>query len=354
MKEQQHGRAGVTVKVIGVGQGGCSAVDRMISASLRGVDLVAVDTDLQVLDRCQAGAKVLIGRKETRGLGAGGDWNRGREAALEGQSQIAEAVEGAAVVFVVAGMGCGTGTGSAGVIAEVARSSGALTVGVVTRPFRFEGRVRNQTAEAGLSPLRESADAVVVVLNDRLSQVVERRTTLQEAFLIVADVLRQGVQGITDLLAGGLKVADLQMVMARSGDAVLGIGHSAAEGRAELAARQAATCPLFGASIGHARGLVINVTAGPDAGPRERDAAVELVRTEAAPDAAVVSGTVTDPRMRGEMKVTIIATGVSSGRPPLQEPPAPGSEPPDPSGVPARPLPPYPPPATSAAIERTG
>jgi cell division protein FtsZ len=333
--QSRHGRTPTRIKVAGVGGGGGAALNRMISAAVQGVEFIAVDTDLQALERCNADIKLNIGRKLTRGLGSGGDWATGRAAAGQSLLQLAEVVRGADLLFIVAGTGGGTGTGVSGVLAEVARAEGALTIGVVTRPFRFEGKVRNETAKTGIKHLREKVDALIVIPNDRLSQVVDKKTTLEEAFKIADDVLRQGVQGIADLIVNpgvvNLDFADVKAIMTDTGEALMSIGFGSGDNRSEDAAKQAVASPLLETSIGGARGVLFNITAGSETRLHECEAAARVVRA-AAPGANVVFGLVNDERMRGEARVTLVATGLPDRRPPDQEPLWP-------SGVPARPRP---------------
>jgi cell division protein FtsZ len=333
--QSNHGRDSTRVKVAGVGGGGARTLNRMISAAVRGVEFIAVDTDLQALQRCDADVKVTIGPRLTHGLGSGGDWIKGRDAADESRPQLSGVVRGADVVFIVAAMGGGTGSSVAGVLADVARAGGALTIAVVARPFRFEGRVRNRTAETGIEHLREKVDTLIVLPNDRLSQVIEKRTTLEEAFKIADDVLRQGVQGIADLMVNtaaiDLDFADVKAMMTDTGEAVMGIGFGRGDNRSEDAARQAVASPLLETSIGSARGVLVNITAGSDMRLDECEAAVRVVRA-AAPAARTLFGLVRDERMRDETRITLVATGLPDRRPPDQEPLWP-------SGVPARPRP---------------
>jgi cell division protein FtsZ len=296
--DRQDGRA--RIKVIGAGGGGGNAVNRMISAALKGVEFIAINTDLQALERCNADIKVNIGRKLTRGLGSGGDWTKGRDAADESRAELTELVKNADMVFITAGMGGGTGTGSSGVIAEVAKAEGALTIGVVTRPFRWEGKVRNETAEDGIKNLREKVDALIVIPNDRLTQVVDKKTTLEEAFRIADDVLRQGVQGIADLIVNpgviNLDFADVKAIMTDTGEALMGIGFGSGDNRAET-------------SIDGAQGILFNITAGKDITLHECEKAAEIVKASADPNANIIFGVVNDDRMQGEVKITVIATG---------------------------------------------
>src|SRR5256885_11102780 len=270
--DRQDGRA--RVKGIGAGGGGGNAVNRLISAALKGVEFIAVNPGLQALERCNADIKVNIGRKLTRGLGSGGDWTKGRDAADESRAELTELVKDADMVFITAGMGGGTGTGASGVLAEVAKAEGALTIGVVTRPFRFEGKVRNETAETGIKHLREKVDALIVIPNDRLSQVVDKKTTLEEAFRIADDVLRQGVQGIADLIVNpgviNLDFADVKAIMTDTGEALMGIGFGSGDTRSEDAAKQAVASPLLETSIDGAQGILFHITAGKQNPPPER------------------------------------------------------------------------------------
>jgi len=309
--DRQDGRA--RIKVIGAGGGGGNAVNRMISAALKGVEFIAVNTDLQALERCNADIKVNIGRKLTRGLGCGSDWTKGRDSADESRAELGELVKDTDMVFIAAGMGGGTGTGSAPVIAEVAKQSGALTIGVVTRPFRWEGKVRQETADEGIKNLREKVDALIVIPNDRLTQLVDKKTTLEEAFRIADDVLRQGVQGIADLIVNpgviNLDFADVKAIMSETGEALMGIGFGSGDNRAEDAAKQAVSSPLLETSIDGAQGILFNITAGKDITLHECEKAAEIVKASADPSANIIFGVVNDDRMQGEVKITVIATG---------------------------------------------
>ncbi len=317
--ERQDGRA--RIKVIGAGGGGGNAVNRMISAALKGVEFIAVNTDMQALENCNADVKVNIGRKVTRGLGCGADWTKGRDAAEESKAELSELVKDADMVFITAGMGGGTGTGSTSVIADLAKAAGALTIAVVTRPFRWEGKVRNETAEEGIKQLREKVDALIVIPNDRLSQMVDRKTSLEEAFRIADDVLRQGVQGIADLIVSpgtiNLDFADVKAIMSDAGEALMGIGFGSGDNRAEDAAKQAVSSPLLETSIDGAQGILFNITAGRDITLHECEKAAEIVKASADPNANIIFGVVHDERMQGEVKITVIATGFgrrTSGR----------------------------------------
>ncbi len=312
MRENESHEGRARIKVVGCGGGGGNAVNRMISKALK-VQFIAVNTDKQALERCQADIKVQIGGKLTRGLGAGGDWTRGRDAADESRIELAEVVKDSDMVFITAGMGGGTGTGSAAVVAALAKESGALTIGVVTRPFTFEGRVRNDTAEHGIKELREQVDALIVIPNDRLGQVTTSKTTLEDAFRMADDVLRQGVQGISDLVTNpgviNLDFADVKAIMENAGEALMGIGHGAGDTRAEDAAKQAVSSPLLETSIDGAKGILFNITAGKDITLHEVQKAAEIVRAAADPGANIIFGVVRDDSMQGEIKLTVIATG---------------------------------------------
>ena len=304
MKESELHEGRARIKVVGCGGGGGNAVNRMISKALK-VQFIAVNTDKQALERCQADVKVQIGNKITRGLGAGGDWTRGRDAADESRTELSAVVQESDMVFITAGMGGGTGTGSASIVAEMAKEAGALTIGVVTRPFSFEGRIRNDTAEEGIKALRGQVDALIVIPNDRLAQVASSKTTLEEAFRMADDVLRQGVQGISDLVTQpgviNLDFADVK--------AIMGIGHGAGDSRAEDAAKQAVSSPLLETSIDGAKGILFNITAGKDITLQEVQKAAEIVRAAADPGANIIFGVVRDDTMGGEIKITVIATG---------------------------------------------
>ncbi len=318
----QNGRA--DIKVIGCGGAGGNAVNRMISANLKGVTFVACNTDRQDLERCQADIRINIGGKMTRGLGAGGDWTKGRDAAEESRTELTEVVRGADMVFITAGMGGGTGTGSSVVVADIARQEGALTIGVVTKPFSWEGKVRGRTADEGINALRDRVDALIVIPNDRLTQTVGNKMTLKDAFRVADDVLRQGVQGIADLIvtAGeiNLDFADVKKIMANAGEALMGIGYGSGDTRAEDAAKQAVSSRLLDASIDSARGILFNITAGKDITLHEVQKAAEIIGAAADPEAEIIFGVVEDERMQGEVKITVIATGFSGGARPRSRP----------------------------------
>ena len=301
------------IKVIGVGGGGSNAVNRMIAAGLRGVEFIAVNTDAQALYLSNSDHKLQIGEKLTKGLGAGANPEIGKNAAEESREEIKAALEGADMVFVTAGMGGGTGTGAAPVIAEVARELGALTVGVVTKPFTFEGKRRKMAAEKGISELREKVDTLIVIPNDRLLQVVEKKTPMVEAFRIADDVLRQGVQGISDLIAVpgliNLDFADVKTIMKETGNALMGIGVASGDNRTVEAAKAAIASPLLETSIDGARGVLLNITGGSDLGLFEVNEAAEIVAEAADPEATIIFGAVIDDSLGDEVRVTVIATG---------------------------------------------
>jgi cell division protein FtsZ len=301
----------VRIKVVGAGGGGGSAVHRMISAAPGGVELIAVDTDVRALERRDVGVKLIIGQQVTDGLGCGGDWVKGRAAADESRDRLGEVVGGADLVFVTAGMGGGTGTGSAPIIAEVAKAAAALTIGVVTRPFRWEGRVRGQTAELGIEALRGAADALIVISNDRLGRLAGPGSTLDRAFRIGDEVLQQGVRGIADLIVNpgviNLDLADVRAIVTDAGEALMGIGHGAGERRAEDAARQALSSPLLETSIEGAENVLFNITAAAVTLP-ECEGAAQIIREAAHPDANIIFGVIEDARLRDEAWITVVAT----------------------------------------------
>ena len=302
-----------TIKVIGVGGAGNNAVNRMIEAEIKGVDFIAVNTDKQALQISKAKTKIQIGEKITRGLGAGANPDIGAQAAEETKSEVAEALRGADMVFVTAGMGGGTGTGAAPVVAAAAKEMGILTIGVVTKPFTFEGKKRLAQAERGIESLKGKVDTLVVIPNDKLLQVIDRKTSIIEAFKMADDVLRQGVQGISDLIAVpgliNLDFADVKTIMLDRGMAHMGIGRASGENRAEDAAKQAIQSPLLETSIEGAKGVIINITGGSDVGLHEANTAAELVQRSADPEANIIFGTVTDDSLGDEIQITVIATG---------------------------------------------
>ena len=306
-------------KVVGVGGGGCNAVDRMIRSEIGGVEFIAVNSDAQALLLSQAAVKVRIGDKVTHGLGSGADPTVGRKAAEEDVDRLAELLKDADMVFVTAGMGGGTGTGAAPVIADLAKAQGALTVAVVTRPFTFEGGQRRLAAERGIRELVTKVDTLIVVPNDRLLQVVDPRTSLSEAFKVVDDVVRQGVQGISDLVTvpGLINVdfADVRAIMSNAGSALMGLGHGKGEHRAEQAARAAIASPLLEQSIDGARGVLFTITGGPDLTLFEVNEAAQLIHDAADPEANIIFGAVIDDRSTGEVKISVIATGFEPAQP---------------------------------------
>jgi cell division protein FtsZ len=314
---EEHSYA--VIKVVGVGGGGNNAVDRMIRSGLRGVEFVAINTDLQALARSEAPTKIQIGANLTRGLGAGANPEIGYKAAEESREQIAAALKGADMIFVTAGMGGGTGTGASPVIAQIGKEAGALTVGVVTKPFSFEGGRRIQQAEKGIQNLRQQVDTLITIPNDRLLQVVDKRTPFVEAFRMADDVLRQGVQGISDLIAVpgliNLDFADVKTIMSETGSALMGIGVGRGEARAAEAARAAINSPLLETSIEGARGVLLNITGDPNLGLFEVNEAAEIITQAADPDANIIFGAVIDETLQDEVRITVIATGFDQKTP---------------------------------------
>jgi cell division protein FtsZ len=306
------------IKVVGVGGGGTNAVTRMVDAGLAGVEFVAVNTDAQALMMSDADVKVHIGSQATRGLGAGADPAVGQAAAQESRDELKEILKGADMVFITAGEGGGTGTGGAPIVAELAQEIGALTVGVVTRPFSFEGRRRAEQAQFGIGNLHERVDTLIVIENDRLLQVVEKRTSIVDAFKMADDILRQGVQGITDLITVpglvNLDFADVRTIMRDAGSALMGIGEAAGENRAAEAARTAVSSPLLEASIEGATGVLLNVTGGPEIGLFEVNEAAEVVTSAADQNANVIFGAVIDDSLGETVRVTVIASGFGPQR----------------------------------------
>ena len=301
------------IKVVGIGGGGVNAVNRMIEVGLKGVEFIAVNTDAQALLMSDADVKLDIGRELTKGLGAGANPEVGRQAAEEHREEIEEMLKGSDMVFITAGKGGGTGTGGAPVVAEIAKSLGALTIGVVTRPFAFEGRQRSQKAEMGIAALKEKVDTLIVIPNDRLLDVGTATTSVLEAFRMADEVLLQGVQGITDLITTpgliNLDFADVKTVMTDAGSSLMGIGQARGEGRAEDAARSAISSPLLEASIDGARGVLLNIAGGSDLGLFEVNEAASLVTKAAHPDANIIFGAVVDDTLGDEVRVTVIAAG---------------------------------------------
>lgn len=301
------------IKVVGVGGGGGNAVNRMVSEGVQSAEFIAINTDNQALKRSLASQKIHIGVKLTRGQGAGGIPEKGQRAAEENRDEIAAALKGTDMVFITAGMGGGTGTGAAPVIAKIAKELGALTIGVVTKPFSFEGKRRMNQAMQGLEKLKETVDALIVIPNDKLLEVVERRTTMKEAFQVVDEVLLRGVQGISDIITvpGLINVdfADVKAVMQSSGSALMGIGRGTGEGRAMEAAKLAINSPLLETSINGASGIIMNVTGGSDMTLHEVTEAAQVIHDAVAEDAIVTFGSVIDDRIQGEIQITVIATG---------------------------------------------
>jgi cell division protein FtsZ len=301
------------IKVVGVGGGGVNAVNRMIDAGLKGVEFVAVNTDAQALLMSDADVKLDVGRDLTRGLGAGSDPEVGREAAEAHRADIEEVMKGADMVFITAGEGGGTGTGAAPVVSEVAKSQGALTIAVVTRPFAFEGRRRAVQAETGIQKLREKVDTIIVIPNDRLLTVSNEKTSVLNAFKMADEVLLQGVSGITNLITTpGLintDFADVKMILQNAGTALMGIGQASGDNRAVTAAKAAINSPLLESTIDGARGILLNITGPSDLGLFEMNTAAEIIQAVAHPDANIIFGTVIDDEMGDEVKVTVIAAG---------------------------------------------
>ena len=310
-----------TIKVIGVGGAGNNAVNRMIDMGIKGVDFIAVNTDRQALQTSKASTKIQIGEKITRGLGAGANPDIGAQSAEESKSEIAEVLRGADMVFVTAGMGGGTGTGAAPIVASTAKEMGILTIGVVTKPFTFEGKKRLSQAERGIESLKGKVDTLVVIPNDKLLQIIDRKTSIIEAFKMADDILRQGVQGISDLIAipglVNLDFADVKTIMLNQGMAHMGVGKASGENRAEDAAKEAIQSPLLETSIEGAKGVIINITGGEDLGLHEVNTAAELVQRSVDPEANIIFGTVTDPNMSDEIQITVIATGFETNGEPI-------------------------------------
>ena len=309
----QTGNYLAVIKVVGVGGGGSNAVSRMVDAGLSGVDFIAANTDAQALLVVDADMKVHIGAESTRGLGAGANPEVGKAAATESRDELKDALKGSDMVFVTAGEGGGTGTGGAPIVAEIARELGALTVGVVTRPFGFEGRKRADQAMMGIEELRDNVDTLIVIENDRLLQVVEKRTSIIDAFRLADDILRQGVQGITDLITVpgivNLDFADVRAIMSDAGSALMGIGTASGENRAAEAAHTAVSSPLLESSIEGATGILLNISGPPDMGLFEVNEAAEVVTSAADQNANVIFGAVIDDALKDEVRVTVIATG---------------------------------------------
>ena len=314
LRLEEEGNAGARIKVIGVGGGGGNAVNRMARIGLDGVEFIVANTDLQALRNNAAPVKLQIGSKLTKGLGAGADPNVGRSAALEDTELILQALDGADMIFVTTGLGGGTGTGAAPVIASLASELGALTIAVVTKPFKFEGKKRLLQAERGLEALRDCVDTIITIPNERLLTIIDRTTPLTDAFSTADDVLRQAIQGISDLILVpgliNLDFADVKTIMAGMGMAMMGTGVAEGQDRAMEAARRAISSPLLeGASVNGARGVIINVTGGPDLSLVEVSEASSIVQEAADEDANIIFGAVVDPALKGKVKITVIATG---------------------------------------------
>ena len=301
------------IKVVGVGGGGCNAINRMIVEGIHGVEFIAVNTDAQALLRCESPLRIRIGESLTRGLGAGGDPSKGEKAARESREDLLEAVDGADMVFITAGMGGGTGSGAAPLVAEVAKEVGALSVAVVTRPFSFEGSKRRMVAEDGILKLQESVDTLIAIPNDRLLAITDKRLPLIEAFKIADDVLRQGIQGISEVITVpgdiNLDFADVKAIMQNAGHALMAIGFGSGEDRAAVAARAAISSPLLDISIDGAAGVLFNITGDESLALHEVNEAAEIIAKAVDPDCNIIFGTVIDPRMDGNIKITLIATG---------------------------------------------
>jgi len=304
------------IKVIGVGGGGSNAINRMINAGVTGVEFISTNTDAQALVLSNAKLKIQIGDKLTKGLGAGANAQIGMKAAEEDRDKIGEVLDGADMVFITAGMGGGTGTGAAPVVAEIAKTAGALTVAVVTKPFTFEGRRRQAQAEEGIKNLKSKVDTIIVIPNDRLLQVVDQHTSMIDAFKIADDILRQGVQGISDLITipglVNLDFADVKTIMTEAGSAMMGIGIGTGENRATSAAEAAISSPLLESTIEGARGVLINITGGPDLSLYEINKACEIIYNDAAPDANIIFGAVVNEDIKDEIRITVIATGFNA------------------------------------------
>jgi cell division protein FtsZ len=313
MKTKNTAETFARIKVMGVGGGGSNAVERMINEGMHGVEFVAVNTDAQALMQSSAPTRVRIGDKLTRGLGAGGDPEMGRKAAEESAEDLYKVLKGSDMVFVTAGIGGGTGTGAAPIAAQIAREIGALTIGVVTRPFTFEGARRIQTSEVGIAKLKEKVDTLIVIPNDRLLQIVDKRASLNEAFLVADDVLRQGIQGISELITIpgliNLDFADVRTIMSEGGAALMAVGSASGEDRARVAAEHAITSTLLDITIDGARGILFNVTGGQDLSLFEVNTAAAIIKETAHPDVNLIFGAVVDPEMGDDIRITVIATG---------------------------------------------
>jgi cell division protein FtsZ len=310
---QQPTESFARIKVIGVGGGGCNAVNRMIDEGLNGIEFITVNTDAQALVLSKAPTRVRIGDKVTRGLGAGGNPEMGKKAAEESADELYEVLKGSDMVFVTAGMGGGTGTGAAPIIAQIAKEVNALTIGVVTRPFAFEGKKRLDSADQGIQRLKEHSDTLICIPNDRLLQISDKRASLEDAFLRADDVLRQGIQGISELITIpgliNLDFADVRTIMSEGGAALMAVGRASGEDRARLAAEQAISSQLLDITIDGARGILFNITGGPSLTLFEVNQAAAIIKETAHPDVNLIFGAVIDPSMGEDMRITVIATG---------------------------------------------
>ena len=308
------------IKVVGVGGGGCNAVNRMIDEGLQGIEFICINTDAQALQLSKAPTRVRIGDKTTRGLGSGGNPETGQKAAEESAEELYEVLKGSDMVFVTAGLGGGSGTGAAPIIAQIAKEVGALTIGVVTRPFTFEGSRRNANAEAGANKLKEHVDTLIVIPNDRLLSIVDKRASLNDAFRKADDVLRQGIQGISELITVpgliNLDFADVRTIMSEGGAALMAVGVASGEDRARLAAEQAIASELLDITINGARGILFNVTGGTNLTLYEVNQAAAIIRETAHPDVNLIFGAVVDPDMKDDLRITVIATGFERSRHP--------------------------------------
>ncbi|MBI4732960.1 MAG: cell division protein FtsZ, partial [Chloroflexi bacterium] len=323
------------IKVVGVGGGGVNAVNRMIEEGIQGVEFIGINTDAQALMLSKAPTRVRIGEKLTRGLGSGGNPETGRKAAEESAEDLYNVLKGADMVFITAGLGGGTGTGAAPIVAQIAREVGALTIGVVTRPFTFEGNKRTQSAEGGMAKLKEQSDTLIVIPNDRLLQIMDKRASLNDSFKVADDVLRQGIQGISELITVpgliNLDFADVKTIMSEGGAALMAVGKGSGEDRARIAAEQAISSQLLDITIDGARGVLFNVTGGPSLTLFEVNQAAALIRETAHPDVNMIFGSVIDPDMEDDIRITVIATGfertgmprrINQSRPSIQQRPA--------------------------------
>lgn len=314
---EENYESGVNIKVVGIGGGGTNAINRMIETNIRGVEFIAINTDKQALMQSAAAHKIPIGEKITKGHGAGANPEVGMRAAEESEEDITNALKGADMVFITTGMGGGTGTGAAPIVARLARDLGILTVGIVTKPFAFEGRKRMEIAEAGIAKLSECVDSLIVIPNERLKQISDGKITLANAFAEADNVLRHGVQSISDLINGtgvvNLDFADVTAVMKDAGAAHMGVGTGKGKEKAEEAAKTAISSPLLETTISGARGIIVNITASPDIGLEETDIATTLITNEADPSATIIWGVAFDNTLEDTMKVTVIATGCGGG-----------------------------------------